>query len=154
MARKQAAWAALRARVIARNGGRCESCDMTPKRLDVHHRFYEAGKKKWEYDEFTLDALCPRCHGKADELRRKLARAQGALHTDLAMRALGYMQAVGMHDIDPGTGRLKVLSFEHALGIGDAYRIGPELVLRLRDAAGTVLLTDLSAAGGDMWERP
>lgn len=34
-----------------------------PKGLNVHHKYYIAGKKPWEYDNDALITLCQDCHG-------------------------------------------------------------------------------------------
>lgn len=149
---KHAMWEAVRKQVISRAGRACESCSKSPPILHVHHRFYETGKADWEYPIESLEALCPRCHGHADELRRKMVRATGMLHEGIAMRAMGFMHALAAHEIDIGDGEIPVLSYEHAYGIGDAYRLSADVVVSL-EHNGKVTIADLLSAGGHMWQH-
>jgi hypothetical protein len=40
----------------------CERCGSKEKTLNVHHRYYEKGKKPWQYPNESLDCLCEDCH--------------------------------------------------------------------------------------------
>ena len=53
-------WAAMRKRVMARAGARCEACLERPA-TDVHHRTYNLGKLPPAY---LLVALCQTCHDR------------------------------------------------------------------------------------------
>ncbi len=58
------AWAAIRRRVLARAGGRCQAC-AARRRLDVHH----VVKRSQGGSDFDLDrlvALCRPCHDRTD----------------------------------------------------------------------------------------
>ena len=53
-------WAAIRLRILARAGERCQACN-SPHALEVHHRVYDGA---WgEEDEADLIVLCSLCHG-------------------------------------------------------------------------------------------
>ena len=63
-----AVWAAKRAPVLIRAGGRCERCGGAGTMLEVHHRNYDrfGGEERMS----DLEALCPACHAVADAERR------------------------------------------------------------------------------------
>lgn len=129
MANTGAAWKRKRAEILDRDGHACSNCGAIGSRLNVHHRFYEAGKKPHEYPNESLETLCPRCHGEADELRRNLNRAIGHLGRGDAMQALGYMQALAVCHEPEET--IKVMSYEHAMGIASAFEADADTVIRL-----------------------
>lgn len=54
-------WKALRAKVVADRGAKCESCG-NRGRLAVHHRHYFRDRRVWEYEEADLLVLCKACH--------------------------------------------------------------------------------------------
>lgn len=41
---------------------RCEYHDDFADRLECHHRYYQRGKKPWEYPDVALLCLCRQCH--------------------------------------------------------------------------------------------
>lgn len=49
----------------------CRHCKSKEKTLNVHHCFYEKGKKPWEYKKHTLVTLCEDCH-KLEEKRNRI----------------------------------------------------------------------------------
>lgn len=54
-------WLALRDLIIDRDWKMCQQC-MSGKNLQVHHKYYEAGKMAWEYPDSALITLCKKCH--------------------------------------------------------------------------------------------
>jgi len=54
-------WKEKRQRVIDHHWGYCFHCG-TSKNLQVHHRFYIAGRMAWEYPMSALIPLCADCH--------------------------------------------------------------------------------------------
>lgn len=58
---KDQRWIDLRNEVVLRDCGICQRC-MSSKHLNVHHTFYENGKKAWEYPMKSLVTLCYECH--------------------------------------------------------------------------------------------
>jgi hypothetical protein len=145
MSNVSAAWRDKRKEVIARTGGSCANCGRDDIGLHVHHRYYESGKKDWDYPSETLEPLCSRCHGLADEVRRKIVRATGHLHEALAMRAIGYMQALAaVDDFPERRAAIKVLSAEFATGVGDVFGLSEDDIFALAPK-GIVLVTDLMA---------
>ena len=53
------AWAEQRRRAIARSGGRCTSCGVRARSLDVHHLTYKRFGRERASD---LTTLCRPCH--------------------------------------------------------------------------------------------
>lgn len=48
----------------------CECCRQGNKTLQVHHLFYEPGRKLWEYSDGEVLVLCRECHQQLhDELK-------------------------------------------------------------------------------------
>lgn len=129
MAKQSAAWRKKRAEVLARAGHACEECGATDKRLDIHHRYYEAGKAKWDYPAVTLDCLCPRCHGLADEQRRVIVRATGRLSSTSADRACGYMDSFATAPGHDET--IELRSYEYATGVADFFLVEPDDLSRI-----------------------
>lgn len=47
----------------------CQKC-MSSKRLQVHHKYYVAGRMAWEYPLIALITLCDSCHGAEHEAKK------------------------------------------------------------------------------------
>lgn len=78
------AWALKRMAVLGRAQGRCERCGAAPAQ-DVHHLTYE---RLGDEPLSDLQALCRRCHKKADEEReRQTAQRRYNARLDGWMRA-------------------------------------------------------------------
>jgi 5-methylcytosine-specific restriction endonuclease McrA len=58
---KDARWQEKRLKVMQRDGFECCACP-SKYDLNVHHLYYEAGCKIWEYDNESLVTLCADCH--------------------------------------------------------------------------------------------
>jgi len=63
---KDPRWQRKRLEVMQRDEFKCRMCgsgenDGTP--LNVHHSYYEHGKKPWEYPKNSLVTACEECHG-------------------------------------------------------------------------------------------
>jgi 5-methylcytosine-specific restriction endonuclease McrA len=57
-------WQRKRLEIFARDDWRCRECGAKDKQLQVHHRWYVAGKMPWEVPNMALVTLCVGCHGK------------------------------------------------------------------------------------------
>lgn len=55
-------WQRRRLEIFERDGWRCRSCQDDQAELQVHHRWYAAGKMPWEYPDEVLLTLCKSCH--------------------------------------------------------------------------------------------
>lgn len=58
---KDERWRYRRSEIITRDFGICQKC-MSGKNLNVHHRYYIAGRMAWEYPDYALTTLCQECH--------------------------------------------------------------------------------------------
>lgn len=62
---RTADWRRFRGQVLAHHGGACQACGRDEGAgavLQVHHRFYVAGRAPWEYDPDDCEVLCKGCH--------------------------------------------------------------------------------------------
>lgn len=58
----------MRLYVMDARGWACEKCGDAESELQVHHTYYERGKKPWEYHPDTLQCICRKCHRKVHRL--------------------------------------------------------------------------------------
>lgn len=56
-------WRRRRARIIIRDGIKCQFCGCN-HHLEVHHKRYIKGLDPWEYDNDDLITLCHYCHSR------------------------------------------------------------------------------------------
>lgn len=131
-----ASWREKRERILVLYGHACTYCGANNCKLNIHHRYYEAGKAIWDYPDETLDCLCDRCHGHADELRRRLARASGFLDVAQAERVIGYMEALVAKEFalmarSVGASSSCRAHCEFYQGVADAFEISEDAVLDL-----------------------
>ena len=63
---KDARWQRKRLEIMQRDNFTCIACGRSDKdegtTLNVHHAYYEKGKKPWEYDDDMLVTVCSECH--------------------------------------------------------------------------------------------
>lgn len=70
---KDSRWQKKRLEIMQRDGFACQCCGKEEDVvLNVHHAYYESGKKPWEYSEDSLVTLCDECHTKKHEAQKKL----------------------------------------------------------------------------------
>lgn len=72
-------WQRKRLEVMQRDKFRCRECGASALTLNVHHAFYERGKKPWEYDASDLRTLCEDCHKRTEAIVADLRRQVGRL---------------------------------------------------------------------------
>ena len=74
---KDPRWQKKRSEVLERDNRTCRICDCQKKNMHVHHCIYFYGKDPWEYDNKTLQTLCPDCHieieGHKEFIKKALA---------------------------------------------------------------------------------
>lgn len=77
-------WLSIRARVIARDGRRCQRCGRAARVLQVHHRAYDPATLRGDRID-AITTACERCHRKAerprDYTRTSHDRLQAANHS-------------------------------------------------------------------------
>lgn len=71
-------WQRKRLEVLQRHGFKCSECGSVDKTLNVHHAFYERGKKPWEYESRFLRSLCERCHQATEDVLADIRRLVGS----------------------------------------------------------------------------
>lgn len=54
-------WRWRRAKVLERDKFSCVKCGSN-SRLEVHHRYYVAGRNPWDYPDVCFRTLCRECH--------------------------------------------------------------------------------------------
>lgn len=59
---KSPKWQKKRLDILNIRGFKCEKCKSEDEQLHVHHRFYIANRKAWEYDNDVFQVLCHICH--------------------------------------------------------------------------------------------
>jgi len=143
---KETKWQRIRARVLDRTDGTCASCGADNVRINVHHRYYEAGKKKWDYPAESLDPLCNKCHGIADETRRNLVRASGFLAVPDTERAIGYMKGLAL--LEAKKGSLTIRSHEEACGVADLFGPADGAIISHLDRSGSISFSKLVELSG------
>jgi hypothetical protein len=72
---KDSRWQMMRLEVMKRDECKCRMCGRSGEdgvTLNVHHAFYEAGLKPWEYSKKTLVTLCRDCHNEIHETQKDI----------------------------------------------------------------------------------
>jgi len=95
-------WQRKRLEIMERDGWTCRSCGAKGEgvTLNVHHAYYEAGKKPWEYPNDAMVTWCEDCH------KKRTARMKD-ICAELSL--MDYMVTVGLHTA-VSTGRTKTLA--------------------------------------------
>ena len=103
---KDPRWQKKRLEIMKRDDFKCRSCGDSESTLNVHHAYYEKGKKPWEYPKYTMITLCESCHKKRHKMRNDiLAGIVGLSDTEyfgvyhmLAIASPAVMlEAIGVH---------------------------------------------------------
>lgn len=55
-------WQKRRLEIMSRDDFACANCCDQTSQLQVHHRWYAAGRMVWEYPDAALVTLCEECH--------------------------------------------------------------------------------------------
>lgn len=66
-------WQKKRLKILNYANWRCQICGAKDLRLEVHHSYYERGKKPWQYPDGSLIAVCFRHHAliRAEHIAKK-----------------------------------------------------------------------------------
>jgi len=75
-------WQKKRLEIMERDNFTCRSCGDKKTTLNVHHAYYEKGKKPWEYPNRSLVILCEKCHKKRHEMQKEILCSINALDED------------------------------------------------------------------------
>jgi len=57
---------------MKREDFKCEHCESSDITLNVHHAYYERGRKPWDYPSRSLHCLCQPCHEKTHWIMNQL----------------------------------------------------------------------------------
>lgn len=70
-------WQQKRLEIMERDNWTCRSCGASGDGtfLNVHHAYYEAGCKPWEYDNDLLITWCEDCHEKHHRRLKEIQKA-------------------------------------------------------------------------------
>lgn len=120
-------WQKRRLEVLDRADWTCESCEATDKELQVHHRYYERGKKPWEYPDEALQCLCDPCHDRVTEVNRGIKEKLRLLSDGELERVLGYLNGLWCQcGSEKDEREFKVKGAEELMGVADS--LGPWIV--------------------------
>lgn len=138
-------WKKKREEVIAASylGKECENCGET-KGVQVHHGYYEYGKKPWEYENETLHVYCEQCHKRADYFRVTARKILGRLSLLDLERSVFY--AIAMLELDTPNAPLPDLkNIEGLDGIGNYFGLTGDEIAELKHRIP-------DAESGDAWD--
>ncbi len=100
---KDSRWQKLRLKVMERDNWTCQNCDVSGEgeTLNVHHIYYESGKRPWEYDDSVLITWCEDCHKTIHETQKVLLQKIAMLgacieggSTAALAQLIGYVDAL------------------------------------------------------------
>lgn len=101
-------WRSFSASVRSGKGNACHCCRRSDRVTQVHHMFYEWGKKAWEYDHNDVLLLCDHCHKALHEELKKFRRHVFGFLDPQSFNALNKA-------LESALTRYKPLMFAHAL---------------------------------------
>lgn len=119
---KDPRWQRKRLEVMERDLWTCTQCGCETNTLNVHHSYYERGKKPWEYPSESLRTLCEECHAKTTAQVDEAKRILGSLPNDVLDEVIGYLRArywieLGGCDPIPLTNYPQVAGFLSGFGV-------------------------------------
>lgn len=78
---KDSRWQQKRLEIMERDKWTCRSCGAKGEgvTLNVHHAYYEKGKKPWEYDNYMLVTWCEDCHEERHRWDKTIRKAMARL---------------------------------------------------------------------------
>ena len=62
-------WQDKKKEILERDGYECRKCHLSGE-LEVHHVYYIAGLKPWEYDNESLITLCHDHHAEINDINK------------------------------------------------------------------------------------
>lgn len=79
---------------MERDGFACRDCLADKKTLNVHHSYYEKGRKPWEYPDESLSTLCEDCHRIRHEFLNRIQHDMGQLPIKSVAMIQGFTMAL------------------------------------------------------------
>lgn len=119
---KDPRWQRRRLQIMDLHNFECSSCGDKTKTLHVHHKAYKKNAEPWEYQDHELDCICEDCHEYETFLDKYLEESLYQFKTDFCnspnkLTLIGFIEGQLLGS-GPGHEKIKVLSWEHAHGIG------------------------------------
>jgi hypothetical protein len=69
---KDPRWQKKRLEIMERDNFTCRSCGAKDKTLNVHHAYYDKGKRPWEYPSENMITWCEKCHKKTHDTMKSM----------------------------------------------------------------------------------
>jgi len=91
---KDPRWHARKWDVLLKSGFKCQECGLETDDLQIHHRYYRAGAKPWEYADDELACLCRDCHELITDELERVHRAVGQLPIKSLPLVVSYCQGL------------------------------------------------------------
>ena len=107
---KDPRWQRKRLEVLERDGWACRQCKDTTTTLNVHHVYYERGRKPWEYENEALVSLCEPCHERLTGQLADLHKLIGCLASEGVEHMIGFLRAGVYHGDRQATGGISLRS--------------------------------------------
>lgn len=121
-------WHKKKLEILEKSGFECINCRSKEKTLDVYHSYYEKKLKPWEYPENSLYCLCGECYKKSRNIITLIKRQLENIELAYNERLFGYLY--GLETLSYPMVTIGVMSYEVAQGIGDCWKISPELIIK------------------------
>jgi 5-methylcytosine-specific restriction endonuclease McrA len=119
-------WQKKRLEILNRDRFTCTFCGDNTKPLHVHHRWYESGRKPWEYPNEALVTYCEDCHSQMTAINRSIREKLKMLNDYGLERVLGYLNGIFLQSEEDVVVQVQFRSGEDIGGIADA--LGPWVV--------------------------
>lgn len=113
-------WQKKRLEVMDAAKFQCVNCGSRDITLNIHHTYYERGKKPWEYPTNSLRCLCEDCHKTEHATRDAVKKIIGGMEPYDIDRMLGFAAAYAARHDDQDRPIL-VQSYEFAEGVACVF---------------------------------
>ena len=120
-------WHKKKLEIIEKSGFECINCTSKEKTLDVYHSYYVDNLKPWEYPNNSLYCLCGECYNQSQNIITLIKRQLDHVELTYNERLFGYLY--GLETLSYPMVAIGVMSYEVAQGIGDCWRIPPEVII-------------------------
>jgi hypothetical protein len=97
---KDPRWQRKRLELMGEAGFKCQECGNESETLNVHHCYYEKGKKPWEYEDGCYLVLCEKCHEKWHEKKAYLDKMIAGKTLDFIEAVTGVVEYGNTKDIN------------------------------------------------------
>lgn len=129
-------WQKKRLEVMQRADFSCENCGDKEKTLNVHHTYYEHGKKPWEYPDESLVCVCEDCHKLLQNIKDRLSCEIHSLDWSEQQEVIGCIIGLKAHrqtDL-----KFKLIDYSECLGFAAYAGINVDVVVKQMAEVGFV----------------